>query len=430
MIYHLIGIKGAGMCALACFLHDYGYEITGSDVLEDFFTKNHLDKRQIKILPFSKDNINKDRIIIVSSAFIGNEEHQYAMQLQCEIYEYHEFLGKLSREFISVVVSGSHGKTTTTNLIRQILEFSGDINYIVGDGQGKGTNDSDLFVFEACEYRRHFLAHQPEVACITNIDFDHPDYYQNIGDVQEAFQSFIDNSNIIIYNGDDALLSEIIPSDKQSFSYGLKHTNDYYADNISNDQQFTYFDLYIDQKYNTTVTIPLFGVHSVYNALAAIAVSKLYLENINSIKERLKHYISSQRRFQEFIIRDQVIINDYAHHPKEIAATIDAVKSKYPFKKILIYFQPHTYTRTHAFLTEFAEVLQVVNRVFLREIFSSARENKPSINIFDLQSKIKGSRIINDDSFIDEFKQFHDYVVLFMGAGDIDLYYNKYIESF
>ncbi|MDF2699705.1 MAG: murC [Haloplasmataceae bacterium] len=428
--FHFIGIKGAGMSSLACLLHDYGHEVRGSDVLDYFFTMKKLEKRNILMLPFSVSNIDKSYIIIVGNAFLDNEEHLLAKELGCEIYTYYEYLGILSKRFNSIGITGSHGKTTTTNLIRQILEYKDNINYLIGDGQGGGNSDTDLFVFEACEYRRHFLYYFPKMAVITNLDFDHPDYYKDIYDVRDAFVDYINQSEIIVYNGDDELLKTIIPKNKKTISFGLNPKNEFYAENISNDANYTSFDLYYNSKYKTNIKIPTFGIHSVYNALAAISATWQFIGNIEIIKDRLFKYIKSERRFQEKLLsNNQIIINDYAHHPKEIKATIEAAMCKYPFKKIIVYFQPHTYTRTITFLKEFGESLSQANKVYLREIFSSAREHNQIISINDLGKIIDKSQVINDNSYVDEFQKYKEAVIIFMGAGDIDRNYDYYLDA-
>jgi len=427
--YHLIGIKGAGMSSLACLLSDFGHTVQGSDVLEDFFTSKNLELKNINIYPFNESNIKKEYIILVGHAFIDQLEHQYAKQLGCKIYTYYEYLGILSKKFKSIAISGSHGKTTTTNLVRQLLSKKEDINYLIGDGQGGGNDKSDLFVFEACEYQRHFLHYFPKIALITNIDYDHPDYYKDIQDVQSAFKQFILQSNQIVYNGDDILLKEIIPSDKEKISYGLSKTNDYYAENISNDHHYTYYDLYIKCKFIGKIKIPLYGIHSIYNSLAAIAVCHFLKINIEDMKISLASFERSKRRFEEHICGNQIIISDYAHHPNEIKATIEAVNAKFPYKKIIIYFQPHTYTRTISFLKDFALTLRLADKVYLREIFSSAREQQKTISVDDLSILIKDCEVINDNSYLDILKSYKNSVIIFMGAGDIDKYCMIYLES-
>lgn len=429
MMYHFIGIKGAGLSSLACLLHDLGLEVQGSDVSEYFYTEDNLIKRKIKILPFDHNNIKKEYTVIVGNAFLNNEEHKEAMKLGCEVYTYNEYVGLLSKKYFSVAVSGTHGKTTTTNMIKQILAAKEPVNFLIGDGQGGGAPNNDLFVFEACEYRRHFLKYWPKVLVITNIDYDHPDYFTDIKDVQDAFSTLVAQSTKVVYNGDDACVRAIIPHDKDSSSFGLDKDNTYHAENITNDHRYTYYDLYIHDKYLTQIKIPLFGSAAVYNSLAAIATTHTLVNDIGLLKNILANYVTSKRRFEEVIINNQVIISDYAHHPTEIKATLDAIHVKYPFRRVIVYFQPHTYSRTIALFKEFCESLSLADKVYLREIFSSAREHEAIISINHLSEAINNSEVINDDEYIEEFAKYNNAVIVFMGAGDIDKLYAKYIQK-
>jgi UDP-N-acetylmuramate--alanine ligase len=428
-VYHLIGIKGAGMSSLACLLQDLGYCVQGSDVNEYFFTEANLAQRKIEILPFNKDNIKKVDNIIVGNAFENNIEHKEALALGCKIFTYNEFIGALSKKYFSIAISGSHGKTTTTNIIKQILALDYPVNYLIGDGQGGGNKASKYFVFEACEYKRHFLYYEPKIAVITNIDYDHPDYYHDIYDVQDAFKKFLKQAEIVVYNGDDPLIKLIIGNNKTKISFGLNNDNDYYAENISNNERYSYYDLYIKKRFIGKIKIPMFGIHSVYNSLCAIATTNQILDDVAKVKTYLAQYKSGKRRFEEHFINKQIIISDYAHHPKEISATIEAVSVKYPYKKIIVYFQPHTYTRTSTFIHAFAEALKIADFVYLREIFASAREHDKKASVNDLAKLIDNSKVINDESYIEEFKKFNNSVIIFMGAGDIDKYCTNYLNK-
>ena len=427
--FHLIGIKGAGMSSLANLLNDLGHYVQGSDVKEYFFTEDMLKSKNIKILPFNKNNIKKDFIIIVGNAFIDNEESRQAKKLGCLMYDYNQYLAKLCADYFSIAVSGSHGKTTTTNLIHQILIGKIPVNYIIGDGHGGGNKSSEHFIFEACEYKRNFLHYHPNIGVVTNIDYDHPDYYKDIDDVKDAFKDFINQSSLVVYNGDDKLLKNLIPCDKKTISFGLNSDNDYHAENFSNNDRYTYYDLYIKKRFIGKIKIPMFGIHSIYNSLCAIAVTMEIVPDINYIKKRLEQFKTGKRRFEEFVFDKQIIISDYAHHPKEIISTIEAVSVKYPYKKIVIYFQPHTFTRTITFLEDFAKALSLADKVYLREIFSSAREKENIISVNSLAQLIKNSSVINDESYIEEFKKINNSVIIFMGAGDIDRYCEKYIDN-
>src|SRR5699024_10119624 len=189
-IYHFIGIKGTGMSALAHILYDSGIKVQGSDVENYFFTEDALNEKNIPILPFSKDNIKEGLTIIAGNAFTEDHvEIQAAKELGLTFYKYHEFLAEWLQKFTSIAITGSHGKTSTTGLLSHVLSAHYPVSYLIGDGTGKGHVESDYFVFEACEYKRHFLHYSPDYAIMVNIDFDHPDYFSNINDVFDAFQS-------------------------------------------------------------------------------------------------------------------------------------------------------------------------------------------------------------------------------------------------
>ena len=210
-IYHFVGIKGSGMSALAQILHEMGYSVQGSDVEKYFFTQAALEKAGIKILPFQKDNISEGMIVIAGNAFPDtHEEIEQAKKLDIPVIRYHRFLGEFTKNFTSIAVTGSHGKTSTTGLLSHVLEGAQPTACLIGDGTGKGVKDAKYFVFEACEYRRHFLSYFPDYAIMTNIDFDHPDYFANIEDVFSAFQEMaIQVKKGIFAYGDDEYLQRI-----------------------------------------------------------------------------------------------------------------------------------------------------------------------------------------------------------------------------
>ena len=209
--YHFVGIKGSGMSALALILHGEDFEVQGSDVGKYFFTQQELENQNITILEFDADNITEDLTIIAGNAF--NDDHPElvrARELGLEIYRYHDFIGGLIQNYTSIAVTGSHGKTSTTGLLSHTLKNLAPTSYLIGDGTGFGDETATYFALEACEYRRHFLAYKPDYTIVTNVDFDHPDYYRSIEDVFEAIQTFSNQANkAIIACGDDEYLSEL-----------------------------------------------------------------------------------------------------------------------------------------------------------------------------------------------------------------------------
>ncbi|MDM7863333.1 UDP-N-acetylmuramate--L-alanine ligase [Staphylococcus borealis] len=426
--YHFVGIKGAGMSSLAQIMHDLGHEVQGSDIEKYVFTEVALKNKGIKILPFSSDNIKEGMVVIQGNAFPDtHEEIVKAHDLKLDMIRYHDFLGHVIDQYTSVAVTGAHGKTSTTGLLSHVMNGDKKTSFLIGDGTGMGLPASDYFAFEACEYRRHFLSYHPDYAIMTNIDFDHPDYFKDIEDVASAFQSMAHNvKKAIIAWGDDEHLRQL-EADVPIYYYGLNKNDDIYADNIQITDKGTQFDVYVNGEYYDQFLSPQYGDHNIQNALAVIAISYLEKMDVKNIKEALETFGGVKRRFNETNVANQVLVDDYAHHPREISATIETARKKYPNKDIVAVFQPHTFSRTQAFLEEFAASLSKADHVYLCEIFGSIRENTGELTIQDLINRIDGSALI-DENNIDVLEQFDNAVILFMGAGDIQKLQRAYEE--
>lgn len=424
--YYLFGIKGAGMSALAQLLFDHNHEVRGCDYEEEYYTTKGLYERHIIIDTIDEAKISKDQIVIVGNAFVNHENVQKLRKEKYWVYTYSEFLGDLSRTYQSIAITGSHGKTTTTNICRQVLERLEPINFIVGDGVGGGNRLSDLFVFEACEYKRHFLNYYPKVTVVTNIDFDHPDYYKDLDDVKDAFRSFMNQSGVIIYNGEDPHLVELLKDRRKTISVGLSSEFDFYAQNIRVSEQHTLFDVYYKKRFFAPIKLPLFGTHNILNTLLAIALGLYSGVNRQDIKDALEEYETSARRFQIFETPFQTIISDYAHHPVEIKATYESLRLKYPDKTLVAIFEPHTFSRTKTFINEFKEALELFDEVYLEEIFTSVREKEETVTIEEFAKHIEGGKVLSD---IHELKTKKGDVLVFMGAGTIDQTANSYYQE-
>jgi UDP-N-acetylmuramate--alanine ligase len=425
-IYHFVGIKGSGMSALAQVLHDMDFNVQGSDVEKRFFTQLALEKSGITILPFQKENIKPGMTIIAGNAFPDtHEEIQEAMKLGLPIVRYHRFLGDFMQRFTSVAITGAHGKTSTTGLLAHVMSGAKPTSFLIGDGTGKGEQDAEYFVFEACEYRRHFLSYFPDYAIMTNIDFDHPDYYANIDDVFSAFQEMaVQVKKGIFACGDDEHLQKIQAKVPVLF-YGFEEENDYQAKNIVKTTEGTTFDVFIRNTFYHSFSIPSFGDHNVLNSLAVIAVCHYEEVDVNVVQSRLESFEGVKRRFSEKTIGSQILIDDYAHHPTEIRATIDAARQKYPNHEIVAVFQPHTFSRTQAFLDDFANSLSKSDKVYLCDIFGSARENHGNLSIKDLQDKIENAEIISEEH-TSVLEKHSGSIIIFMGAGDIQKFQDAY----
>lgn len=427
--YHFVGIKGAGMSSLAQIMHDLGNEVQGSDIESYVFTEVALRNKGIKILPFDANNIEEDMVVVQGNAFPDvHEEIVRAHELKLDVIRYHDFLGHVINQYTSVAVTGAHGKTSTTGLLSHVMNGDKKTSFLIGDGTGLGIPASEYFAFEACEYKRHFLSYHPDYAIMTNIDFDHPDYFKDIDDVVSAFQEMSHNvKKAIIAWGDDPYLHGI-QANVPVYYYGFSTNDDVYADNIQISEKGTQFDVYINNKFFDTFLSPQYGDHNILNALSVITISYLEDLDLDNIKEALETFGGVKRRFNETKVVNQVLVDDYAHHPREISATIETARKKYPNKEVIAVFQPHTFSRTKAFLQEFADCLSKADHTFLCEIFGSIRENSGNLTIQDLLKRIDGAQLIDEDS-VNLLEQYSDAVVLFMGAGDIQKIQRAYMEN-
>lgn len=423
--YHFIGIKGSGMSALALMLHQMGHQVQGSDVDQYYFTQRELELAGITILPFSKDNIRPDVTLIAGNAFKAdnNEEVAYALEQGIPFQRYHEFLGELMTQFTSFGVAGAHGKTSTTGLLAHVMRQLTDTSYLIGDGTGRGSEQSQYFVFESDEYERHFSPYYPAYSIITNIDFDHPDYFTSVDDVFNAFDDYAKqvSQGLFLY-GEDKYLRQITAK-APIYYYGFEANDDFQAVDVLRTTDGSDFRVLYRGEDLGIFHMPAYGRHNVLNALAVIG--NLYIAgfDMNLVREHIKTFTGVKRRFTEKRLDDTVIIDDFAHHPTEIVATLDAARQKYPDKEIVAVFQPHTFTRTIALLDEFAAALNEADSVYLAQIYGSAREvDKGEVKVEDLADRIaKPAKVITVEN-VSPLLDHNNAVYVFMGAGDIQSY--------
>ena len=424
--FHFIGIKGAGMSALALMLHQMGHSVQGSDVEKYYFTQRGLEQAGIKILPFSEENLTGEQILIAGNAFKpeNNVEIAYADVQGYTYQRYHDFLGEFMRDFVSMGVAGAHGKTSTTGILSHVLSNITDTSYLIGDGTGRGSKGAKYFVFESDEYERHFMPYHPEYSIITNIDFDHPDYFTSLEDVFNAFNDYAKQiSKALFIYGEDPELRRIT-ANAPIYYYGFEEAgNDFVASDLLRSTTGSSFTVHFRGEDLGQFQIPSFGRHNVMNATAVIGLLHIAGFDLDLVREHLKTFAGVKRRFTEKIVNDTVIIDDFAHHPTEIIATLDAARQKYPSKEIVAVFQPHTFTRTIALLDEFADALNQADSVYLAQIYGSAREvDHGDVKVEDLEAKIvKKSGIITVEN-VSPLLNHDNAVYVFMGAGDIQTY--------
>ena len=416
---HFIGIKGSGMSALAQIMKTLGYEVQGSDIDKSFFTEKGLIEKNIPFYVYNASNIKNGMDIVVGNSIKeDNPEVIKAKKLNLKIYTYQEMIGKLIKNYKSIAVSGCHGKTTTTGLMAHILNNTVGCNYLIGDGTGYANPNNKLFVFEACEYQKHFLSYYPYYIVITNIELDHVDYYQDLDDIKSAYGEFGTQGKQIIAWGDDPNIRSL--NLRNTIYYGLNENNDIVAKNIKYNLNGINFEVYINKEFYAEFNLPFFGNHMLLNSLAAITIC--YLENISKedIQKHIVTYPGVNRRFSEEKIGNTIIIDDYAHHPTEIKATITAAKQKYPDKKLIVIFQPHTFTRTIELKNEFINELKQANKTYILDIHPARekQEDYPEVTAKILINNIPEAEHLTSED-ISKLVKYQNEVFLFLGANDL-----------
>lgn len=437
---YFCGIGGISMSGLAEILLDRGFQVSGSDMRESELTELLTHKGACVYIGQRASNITPDLDCIVYTSAIhpDNPEFLAASDLQIPSLTRAELLGQLMTNYgYPIAVSGTHGKTTTTSMISDIL-LAADTDPTISVGgilETIGGNirvgNSPYFVTEACEYTNSFLSFFPKISVILNVEEDHMDFFKDLQEIRDSFRKFVallPKDGVLIINGDIAHYEELcrdLPC--QVITFGHEHTCDYYPTDI------TYNKLgHISAQVHTTkgadfeLTLSVPGEHNLSNALAAMALADhLGIERSLSL-EALRVFKGSKRRFEyKGSLGSIDIIDDYAHHPTEIRATLTAAQN-FPHGRVWCVFQPHTFTRTKAFMKEFAEALSLADEIVLADIYPARETDNLGISSRDLQAQIQalGKNCYYFSSF-DAIENFllenliHNDMVITMGAGDI-----------
>jgi len=457
---YLTGIKGVGMTALSLYLQDKGIEVSGSDISEVFVTDEILKKRQIGWeTGIKSSHVRKDIDLLITTAAHGgfeNDEVKRARSLKIPILSYAEALAEISYEKETICVCGVGGKTTTSSIISVLLDSAGlNPSFVIGVGNifpigipGKYVKEGNTFICEADEYvispgidnRPKFSLLKPKIIIATNIEYDHPDVYENFEKTKETFLEFfktLGKYGYLIANADNQNTMEIAKKSKSNLiTYGFDKSSDYLIEKVRYREKATIFDLYMRKKRKRIedVEISLPGEFNVRNAAAAFAAGDLLEVEHGTLKEGLKRYLGCRRRFEEMIIyKNAIFYDDYAHHPGEIKATLKAARNWYPKRRLVVIFQPHTYSRTKALFSDFSKCFKDADIVSLMDIYASAREKfDPDVSSKTLSAVIskynKKTFYVKDHrstlTWIDNNIKSGD-VVITMGAGDIFHLYDE-----
>nr|WP_317282926.1 UDP-N-acetylmuramate--L-alanine ligase [uncultured Sellimonas sp.] len=438
---HFIGIGGISMSGLAEILLKEHFTVSGSDNKESSLTKHLIDKGARVFIGQKASNIEEGIDVVVYTAAIheDNEEFQEAKRRNLPMLSRAELLGQLMTNYkVPIAVAGTHGKTTTTSMLSHIL-LAGHMDPTISvggilkaiDGNIRVGN-SEIFVTEACEYTNSFHHFFPKISIILNVEEDHMDFFKDIEDIRNSFHTFaalLPEDGTLIINGEIEHLDQIVKDLRcRVITYDTKHSDaDFSASDISYDNQGNAsFDLLIHGKKADHIRLSVNGLHNVSNALSAIAAAVLLEVPMKEIKQGLLSFTGTDRRFQYKGDKNGFhIVDDYAHHPTEIRATLNAAVN-YPHKELWCVFQPHTYTRTKAFFHEFVDALSLADHVVLADIYA-ARENDTlgmSSELLAEELRRKGCDVHYFPTFeeIESFLLDHckeDDLLITMGAGDV-----------
>ena len=450
--YHFIGIGGIGMSGLAKLLIKNGSTVTGSDQEDSEVVENLRNLGASVKIGHSRENIDLTIKAVVISAAIKetNPELAFARQNGCAVYKYAEMLGKIMDRYDGIAISGTHGKSTTSAWLSYLLTRANrKPNFIVGAdiaqlGDSSGTGSGSNFVAEACEYDRSFLNLHPRTAIVLNIEQDHLDYYTDIDDIIDAFVDFaggVKPDGLIIANGQDrnvAALLKKIHQGQKTLTFGMDWNCDLSAHNIDMVDGLYHFDVFLGGNLLGRTKISLPGEHNIMNSLAVIAAAISAKVKPLTALRLLDGFTGIDRRLMlKAQIEGITILDDYAHHPTEIRASLGAIRQKYRPERILCIFQPHQYSRTRFLLDDFAESFKLADITIVPDIYfvRDTEAARKQVNSQVLVDKIRSNGcqalfIKNFDSICQYLKTIvkSGDLVVTMGAGNVWKVADEYIQ--
>ena len=425
---HMVGIGGVSMRPLALVLHDRGINVTGSDMNSSGSTEELVRNGISVAIGHRAENIvGADCIVRTAAARNDNPEIAAARAAGIPIFERAQAWGMIMREYPNAIcISGTHGKTTTTSMVTHVMmEAKKDPTVMIGGalpllGAGHRVGGGDTIILESCEYCDSFLNFYPTLAIILNIEADHLDYFKDLQDVEKSFRAFAGlATGGILANGDDANTMDTLKG-MDCITFGLGEHNRIRAVNISDD--WSEFDVLCDGELYTHLNLSVYGKHNTLNALAAAGVGWMLGVSGEDAANGLATFTGAGRRMErKGTFNGAPVYDDYAHHPGELSCLIDAVQTQ-GYKRVVVAFQPHTYSRTHALFEDFIEQLKRVDVCAVAEIYAARERNDIGISSRDLVARIPGAvyceTLPEVTEFLKKTVQEGD-IVLTVGAGDI-----------
>ena len=424
---YFLGIGGIGMSSLALYVLNENKVVGGYDKVKSEITDTLISKGatinfndEFKIIP--KSFLDKENTLIVYTPAIplSNKQFVFFKKSGFTIMKRSELLGEISKDKFCIAIAGTHGKTTTSSILSHIL-FDNNLNFtsfVGGISENYKTNfiqnGNEIILAEADEFDRSFLTLNPNIACVTSIDADHLDIYENEMELKKSFNQFKNN----IKKDGVLFVNDQIPMN--GITYGFNSNSNYFISNYRVDDEVAHFDINF-KKSIISIQFKMQGKHNALNALVAFAIGNFLGINNDDIQKSLSTFKGVKRRFSYILKSPRVIIDDYAHHPTEIDAVQKSVKEMYPGKKITAVFQPHLYTRTRDFMDQFAESLSEFDEIILTDIYPAREEPIKNIDSQALLKKIKSNRkLISKKSNLSScLKNSKSDVFVIMGAGDI-----------
>jgi len=447
--FHFIGAGGIGMSGLAQLLIKQNAIVAGSDQTATAITAKLAESGADIKIGHSPSNLSPEMDAVVISAAIkpDNPELKLAQRQGCKIYKYAQMLGQLMSCYEGIAIAGTHGKSTTSGWLAYLLRQAGiDVNFVVGAevsqlGSSSGVGDSEYFIAEACEYDRSFLNLRPKIACILNIEEDHLDYYKDEDEIVGAFTEFamgVKPGGVLIANGHDKNVAKIAGKIRNLCTFGLDASCNFYAQNLVLHDGLYAFDVYHNGDLLGPARISLPGRHNVLNAMAVVAMAGNVGVPCQQVLQLLPSFTGVDRRLMlKARLGGVAVLDDYAHHPTEIKASLAGVRQRYQPKRIWCIFQPHQYSRTRFLLDDFAESFKLADVTIVPEIYfvRDSQQSKKEVNAEMLVDKMRANG--TDAVFIDDFGAICDYLqanvaagdlVITMGAGDIWKVTDEYIR--
>ena len=453
--YHFIGAGGIGMSGLAKIMLKKEAAVTGSDQTQSPVTDKLNQTGAVISIGHNCSNLPEGVETVVISAAIkeDNPELQLAKARGCKIYKYAQMLGLLMDGFDGVAIAGTHGKSTTGGWLAYTLKRAGiNVNFVIGAdvsqlGTNSGTGDSKLFIAEACEYDRSFWNLKPKVAVILNVEPDHLDIYQTEENVVDAFEHFAmgtKDGGVLITNGMDKNVQKIVENLRRQKKqidielFGMDKSFDYYPENIESNDGLYGFDVFCRGEKMGRANLSVPGKHNILNALAVVATAVKCGADGKNIVELLSLFTGMDRRLMDRGTFGGIkVIDDYAHHPTEIRASLSAIRDRYKCKRLWCVYQPHQYSRTKFLLDDFAKSFNLADITIVPDIYF-VRDEQATRKVINAQILVERIRRNGAAAlFIDGFEKTLDYLkgnvrsgdlVVIMGAGDIWKVADEYIQ--